>query len=187
MTCAAERDVGHGLAMKFFDIEWCEVERFLRQLSVGQRFDSIVGVSRGGAVLGIGLSNLVPELPLHFVYKTVWYSARGAAYVKTAKRAALLARSEASLELTFGFQGERPLIIDDVAAHGDTMIIAERLAKESGAVETIPCVFAVDRTIMSRANPELLGRLTFSVDVDNTAVWVRFPWNLYDEVPSLGT
>lgn len=161
-------------------IQWSAVESWLRRLANQQRFDTIVGVTRAGLPLAVGLSFLRPEASLAILSRRGPRGEKLPRYDFEKDRAARTELLLQSFELTSLPDGaSEVLIVDDVATFGDTLHVASMkvLERIPMAQITFAC-FAADEARLSSANPEVLERLQSQVAIDNYKTWVSFPWNL---------
>jgi adenine/guanine phosphoribosyltransferase-like PRPP-binding protein len=75
----------------------------------------------------------------------------------------------------------RVLVVDDVATFGDTLGIAEEVLTARGAKLVEFALFAVDRTVLKREHASLLARVvSYARDIDNSRLWLEFPWQVAD-------
>jgi hypothetical protein len=100
---------------KIQQVSWADIRSWQQEVAGEFSFDGIVGISRSGAVLAIGLSYLCPTAPLHFVYKSATTRTSQPFYVFGAGREERLRETMSSLRVTDGFDCKRPLVVDDVA------------------------------------------------------------------------
>jgi adenine/guanine phosphoribosyltransferase-like PRPP-binding protein len=159
------------------EVTWEQVSAWLLELSRAFVWDGIVGISRGGAILASSLSYMCPEIPLHFVYKNQIAPPREPFYVFESGRSQRIHETQESLRLTSGFNSRRPLVVDDVATYGDTLSVADELIRNAGAEEVAFALYAVDRKVLERSRPEIVDRIAYERDIDNSNVWLKFPWH----------
>lgn len=161
-------------------IQWPSVESWLRHLADHERFDTIVGVTRAGLPLAVGLSFLRPEASLAILSRRGPRGEKLPRYDFEKDRAARTELLLRSFELTsLPDRASEVLIVDDVATFGDTLHVASLkvLQRIPNARITFAC-FAADEPRLSAAHPEVLERLQRQIAIDNYKTWVSFPWNL---------
>jgi hypoxanthine phosphoribosyltransferase len=164
-------------------IAWQTIRLWIRELAIDQdQWDCIVGVSRGGLPLAITLSYYCDSKPLEFLHKAEATAKRTPFYVFGAGRQDRLDDARRNFRLTTGGRYHRPLVIDDVTTFGDTLTVAEELLAAEGVTEARFATYAADLTVLSRERPELATRVRYAIDIDNSKVWLSFPWQR-DDVP----
>ncbi len=161
-------------------VEWVSIETWLRHLAVCQKFDSIVGVSRAGLPLAVGLSFLRPESSLAILSRNGPRGEKLPRYDFGKDRDIRIEQLTRSFELTsLPGSSSQVLIVDDVATFGDTLHVAEQkvLTRHPEAKITFAC-YAADDERLRLARPEIFVRLQRSIAIDNEKTWISFPWNL---------
>jgi hypoxanthine phosphoribosyltransferase len=161
-------------------VGWGEVEAWLRKLAGEREFDTIVGVTRCGLPIAAALSALVPHASVAVLSRRGPRGAKAPCYDFAADRHERLDALRRTFELTsLPEDASRVLIVDDVATYGDTLHVADQKvrARLPDARINFAC-FAADEGRLRAARPEILERLHYQIAIDNSRVWVSFPWNL---------
>ncbi|MDX8149894.1 phosphoribosyltransferase family protein [Lentzea sp. BCCO 10_0061] len=159
-------------------VQWSEVHAWILEIAATSgNFDSIVGVSRGGATPAICLSYIATETPLHFAYRDNAPAERKPFYVFGSGRDERLANNRSSYRITNGFRSRRPLVVDDVATFGDTLTVIGDLLASLGAAEVKYATYAADVATLQRERPSILSNLSYHESIDNAKVWLSFPWH----------
>lgn len=142
------------------------------QLSSSGPFDLVVGIARGGMPVAVRLSHKLNcrEFGMIMVGRT----ASEAGFDIQDETVATPFQATAS-------RASRVLIIDDVTSSGTTLgHVADRVRDRFGV--GTECKFAVIyadvSAIRSAGNQHILDRMAFHRDIDNSAVWVDFPWEM---------
>lgn len=163
-------------------IAWQAIHLWIRELAADQdQWDCIVGVSRGGLPLAVSLSYYCDSKPLEFLYRSQAPGSRAPFYVFDAGREERLNHARRSFRLTTGGRYKQPLIIDDVTTFGDTLTVAEELLLAEGVTDPSFATYAVDLTVLNRERPKLASRVRHAIAIDNSSIWLSFPWQR-DEV-----
>jgi len=161
-------------------VAWDALQVWIRELAIEQdQWDCIVGVSRGGIPLAITLSYYCDTKPLEFLYRNQAPGARAPFHIFGVDREERLKRNRLTFQLTTGGKYQRPLVIDDVTTFGDTLVVADELLSAEGATSAIFATYAADLTVLSREHPMLVSRVRYATVVDNSSVWLSFPWHRY--------
>lgn len=148
------------------ELSWAEFDRAVQQLArtiqKGLQPEAVVGVAHGGVFVGGALSG---ALGCEFFPVRISRRSRDKASAATGKN-----KPKLSGEMPRELKGRRVLIVDDVAASGDTLELATALALKAGAkkVETACLVARPDGF-----NPHYCALPTDAL--------VVFPWD-YDAV-----
>lgn len=157
-----------------------EAESWLRSLSLSPAPDAIVAVARAGLPFGVGLSYLNPDAEFLVMTRAGREEQKAWSYKpqidRDARKAMLLDQfqmTDATKPLTSA------LIIDDVATSGDTLrACTEILRNQHSGCDVNYAAFAADVERLEHLNPEILKRMSYCRAIDNSKVWVTFPWNL---------
>lgn len=161
-------------------VAWSAIQAWIYELATAQdQWDCIVGISRGGIPLAVTLSYCCDNMPLEFVYRSHAPGSRTPFYIYGEDRQERLRRNRKSFQLTTGGKYRRPLVVDDVATFGDTLAIVNELLSAEGATTITFATYAVDLPVLSREHPELAPRINHAIAVDNSSVWLSFPWQRY--------
>lgn len=164
-------------------IAWQAIQPWVRELAADQdQWDCIVGVSRGGLPLAVSLSYHCDGKPLEFLYRSQSLGSRAPFYVFDEGREERLNHARQNFRLTTCGRYQRPLVIDDVTTFGDTLTVAEELLTAEGAKDIHFATFAADLTVLNRERPRLASRVRYGIEIDNSRVWLSFPWQR-DERP----
>ncbi|MDY7226903.1 phosphoribosyltransferase [Hyalangium rubrum] len=111
------------------ELSWAHFDRAVQELArtIGKSFkaQSVVGVAHGGVFVGGALSS---ALGCEFFPVRISRRSRDRADAS---------KPQLSGEMPRELKGRRVLIVDDVAASGDTLEMATRLAREAGAREVM--------------------------------------------------
>lgn len=168
------------IAPDIMKIGWPTVEDWLRNLAEQHRFDAIVGVSRSGLPLAVALSSLRPESSLAILSRRGPRGEKPPYYNFGTNREARAEALRSSFELTsLPDDASEVLIVDDVATYGDTLhVAAQKVRAQLPAVRISFACFAADEARLGGARPEILDQLSHEIAIDNSQVWVSFPWNL---------
>jgi hypoxanthine phosphoribosyltransferase len=139
------------------------------------KFDCLVGIGRGGIPLAVTLSYAYPAVPLRFVNRR---SARGSTsnfYVFDGDRESRLEFHRETLYAPDVDGFNRVVVVDDVATYGDTLgVVYELLSKRNGSVDF--ALFAIDGVRLAQSQPDLSRRVSHYLELDNSKVWLSFPW-----------
>lgn len=162
-------------------VDWPAIEHWLRSLApIVEAVDGIVGVARSGAPMATALSYLWPTKHLAFATRRDPRGSKDAFYVFDAGRDSRFERNRKSI-----FVSELPetvtkiLVLDDVATFGDTLeCVRERLEEMEKRVSVSFACYAVDAARLGEARPDILSRTSYSIDIDNSKIWMSFPWQL---------
>jgi hypoxanthine phosphoribosyltransferase len=167
---------------KISRVPWNSIHDWIRELAAEQdQWDCIIGISRSGVPLAVSLSYYCETKPLEFLYRSQAPGPRAPFYVFDEGRAARLEHARKSFRLTTAGKYRRPLVIDDVTTFGDTLTVAGELLAAEGITDIIFATYAVDLTVLERERPELARRVKYAATIDNSSVWLSFPWQR-DEV-----
>jgi hypoxanthine phosphoribosyltransferase len=162
-------------------IAWQAVHLWVRELAADQdQWDCIVGVSRGGLPLAVSLSYYCDGKPLEFLYRSQALSSRTPFYVFGEGREERLDHARRNFRLTTGGKYQRPLVIDDVTTFGDTLTVADELLAADGATDIRFATYAADPEILNRERPALAARVRYAIAIDNSRIWLSFPWQRCD-------
>jgi hypoxanthine phosphoribosyltransferase len=142
----------------------------------GQPPDLVVGIAKGGLPIAVTLC--------HRLHAPAFGSLH---LFQSATNAALDLDVSAPLK----YQGavlpdghpRRILLVDDVVTKGFVMVEGERLLREryGDSIEVTPVTaFSDPAGIASGPVTELSKRLVAAEEIDNTRVWIVFPWELTD-------
>lgn len=162
------------------NIDWSDVETWLRKLAVDLDVDTIVGVTRAGLPIAVALSALKPDLSLAVLSRRGPRGEKPARYDFDTGRRERIETLVRTLEVTSLLaDAARILIVDDVATYGDTLAVARDKVLDAvpDASVSFAC-YAADTTRLGEARPDVLDRLAYAIDIDNSRTWVSFPWNL---------
>ncbi len=140
------------------ELSWADFDRAVQELAraIRQAFqvEAVVGVAHGGVFVGGALSSALrcEFFPVRITHRS---RDRGDA-----------GRAPLSEQLPRELKGRRVLIVDDVAASGDTLEMACRMAREAGAREVMTACLV--------ARPE-----GFAPDFSalSTLAFMVFPWD----------
>lgn len=158
-------------------ITWESIHLWLRELSADQdQWDCIVGVSRGGLPLAVGLSYYCDGKPLEFLYRSQPPGSRAPFYVFDEGREERLRHARRSFRLTTSQRYQRPLVIDDVTTFGDTLTVADELLMAQGVTDARFATYAADVAVLNRERPNVASRIRYAIKIDNSRVWLSFPW-----------
>lgn len=164
-------------------VTWQAIRPWILELADDQdQWDCIVGVSRGGLPLAVGLSYYCDSKPLEFLYRSQAPGSRDPFYLFGKGREDRLNQARRDFRLTTAGKYRRPLIIDDVTTFGDTLTVAEELFAAEGVTDPSFAAYAVDMTVLNRERPNLASRVRHAIAIDNFSVWLSFPWNR-DDIP----
>lgn len=140
------------------ELGWLEFDRELNALArtIGRRFkpDLVIGLAHGGLFVGEALAAAVqkPFHPLHLVRRSRDRVSHGPGGPQG--------------EMPAGLRGKRVLIVDDIAASGDSLEFAVRMAQERGAKAVATAVLV--------ARP---GRFEPDFAVFTSDTFFVFPWD----------
>lgn len=158
-------------------VGWSAIRLWIRELAADQdEWDCIVGVSRGGLPLAVSLSYYCDSKPLEFLYRRQAPGSRVPFYVFDEGREARINHARQNFHLTTCGRYQRPLVIDDVVTFGDTLTVADELLAAEGVTDVRFATYAADLSVLSRERPKLASRVRYSIKVDNSSVWLSFPW-----------
>ncbi len=166
------------------EVEWGAAEAWLRSLADRHGFDTIVGVSRAGLPLAVGLSYLMPQAALAILSRRGPRGEKPPYYNFETDREQRVRSLHDTFELTSLPEGaSKILVMDDVATYGDTLFTALQKVRAAapGAQVTAAC-YAADEGRLRAARPDLLDGLIYGIAIDNARTWVSFPWNLEPSV-----
>lgn len=165
---------------EIINVQWSEVEQWLRFLKERLEFDTILGISRSGIPLAVAASYLCSDAKLAFVERTRPRGEKPQFYDFSSDRASRVARLEKELHVTASFEvGQRILILDDVATTGDTLqVVASKLRRLVPSSQFRFACYAVDEARLTASNPELVSSIAAHMRIDNARTWLSFPWNL---------
>ena len=142
------------------ELSWAEFDRIVQQLSreLSKKFrpDAVVGVAHGGVFVGGALASAL---------KVEFYPVR---ISRRSRDQGVAAARKLTGVMPKGLKGRRVVIVDDIAASGDTLGLASELAKGVGAAKV--------------ATAALISRPKgFEPDFcwERTATFFVFPWD-YD-------
>lgn len=160
-------------------VEWPTIRTAVGQLVASwEPPDVIVGVSRGGVPIAIAISCSASSIPIGFIYRVAARGNSEAFYVFNEDRLAREKRHEAELRLTV-LPGEPRsiLVVDDVATYGGTLEVTRRLIARAhpDAIVRYFC-FATDRDRLSSTRPWISESTSCHIEIDNSQVWLQFPW-----------
>lgn len=164
-------------------VGWPAIRLWIRELAADQdQWDCIVGVSRGGLPLAVSLSYYCDSKPLEFLYRSEPPGSRAPFYVFDEGREERLNHARHNFNITTCGRYQRPLVVDDVVTFGDTLTVAAELLAAEGVTDVRFATYAADLSVLSRERPKLASRVRYSIMVDNSSVWLSFPWQK-DDVP----
>ncbi len=147
------------------ELSWADFDRAVQVLarSIQQSFqpEAVVGVAHGGVFVGGALSSA-----LGCEFYPVRISRRSRDKASTVTSAPGGTKPKLSGEMPRELKGRRVLIVDDVAASGDTLELATTLALKVGAKEV--------QTACLVARPEGYSPHHSALPTDNLVV---FPWD----------
>ena len=158
-------------------LDWNQFEAMCGRLAsqlADADIDLVVGIARGGLPFAVRLSHALGAGGFGVLY--LRQTASNAAFdlditAPVSNEGALLPEG--------GYK--RVLIIDDIVTVGIVMKEAERLVRRQYG-DDIDVVLAsgyADLTQISAGPvPDLAGRLIADADIDNTTIWIEFPWEL---------
>jgi hypoxanthine phosphoribosyltransferase len=159
-------------------VQWPEVHDWLIDLVAASiDCDSIIGVSRGGVPIAVCLSSMMKNTPLHFAYRDNAPGVNEPFYVFGGDRESRLAENRSRYKLTDGGSFRKPLVVDVVVTFGDTLSIVGELLISAGAAEVRYATYAADVAVLDRERPEIKSTLTYHESIDNSQVWLSFPWH----------
>ncbi len=162
-------------------VGWQAIRPWVLELASDQdQWDCIVGVSRGGLPLAVSLSYYCDSKPLEFLYRNQAPDSKAPFYVFAEGREERLNHARSNFRLTTAGRYRRPLVIDDVATFGDTLTVADELLAADGATEISFATYAVDLAVLHRERPNLTSRVRYAITIDNSSVWLSFPWQRDD-------
>jgi len=140
------------------ELSWADFDRSVQEMArtIGQDFkaQAVVGVAHGGVFVGGALSG---ALGCEFFPVRISRRSRDRSDPK---------KPQLSGEMPRELKGRRVLIVDDVAASGDTLELATALARKAGAREV--------RTAVLVARPEGYAPDFCSL---STSDFIVFPWD----------
>lgn len=140
------------------ELSWADFDRAVQGMArtIGQSFkaQAVVGVAHGGVFVGGALSG---ALGCEFFPVRISRRSRDRSAPK---------KLQLSGEMPRELKGRRVLIVDDVAASGDTLELASTLARKAGAREVMTAVMV--------ARPE---GYTPDFCALSTAAFIVFPWD----------
>ena len=153
------------------ELSWADFDRAVQTLarSIQQSFkpEAVVGVAHGGVFVGGALSS---ALGCEFYPVRISRRSRDKGSKKAAPKALPGPKPKLSGEMPKELKGRRVLIVDDVAASGDTLELATSLALKAGA-KTVETACLVTR-------PQGFTPDHYALP---TAALVVFPWD-YESV-----
>lgn len=142
------------------ELSWAEFDRIVQQLGrdLMKKFrpEAVVGVAHGGVFVGGALASAL---------KVEFYPVR---ISRRSRDQGVSAAPKLSGVMPKGLRGRRVVIVDDIAASGDTLELASELAKGAGATKVATA------TLISRPR-------RFEPDFcwERTGTFFVFPWD-YD-------
>lgn len=140
------------------ELSWADFDRAVQELArtIGQSFkaQAVVGVAHGGVFVGGALSS---ALGCEFFPVRISRRSRDRSSAK---------KPQLSGDMPRELKGRRVLIVDDVAASGDTLELATQLARKVGAREV--------KTAVMVARPEGYAPDFCAL---STASFIVFPWD----------
>lgn len=155
--------------MQYLAPTWDEIYQLCVELVAalrrgGDRFDSIVAVSRGGLAPARIISDLLEIRELH-VLRCEYYDLPG----KRRARAAI--REPISVPM----QGKRVLVVDDVADTGDSLVEVQAYLRTLGVRQVVVAVLYV----------KPWSRFPVAFARRRTRRWIIFPWERFEVVQAL--
>lgn len=159
------------------ELSWAEFDRAVQSLarSIQKSFqpEAVVGVAHGGVFVGGALAGALgcPFYPVRISRRSRDKESVASARKAAAPRAAASGMPKLSGEMPSELKGRRVLIVDDVAASGDTLELATSLALKAGA-KAVETACLVSRPQGFTPNHCALP----------TEALVVFPWD-YESVP----
>jgi uncharacterized protein len=113
------------------EISWAEFDRVVQQLAreLSKKFkpEAVVGVAHGGVFVGGALASAL---------KVEFYPVR---ISRRSRDQGVAAAPKLSGVMPKGLKGRRVVIVDDIAASGDTLDLASELARVAGARAVATC------------------------------------------------
>jgi hypoxanthine phosphoribosyltransferase len=148
-------------------LTWNDFDAGIRSIAsqvraTGDGIDCIVGISRGGLIPAVALSNVLGVSALHVI--AVSRNVGNGQYLDKQPPRAL---SGADLEAV---RGKHVLVVDDVAGTGETLHYVREKARDSGAASVRAAILV--RMQQGASVADFVG-----VELDD---WVVFPW---EELP----
>jgi uncharacterized protein len=158
--------------LKFIAPTWDEIleksiklAKKIRQIEI-ERFDCIVGVSRGGLALTRIMSDLL-DIQNVMITKCEYYTDIG----EKRKKPAITQKIQGNIAR------QRVLVVDDVADSGESLILIKKyLEKKNPIAVKIATIYVKP---WSKIFPEY--------HVARTDAWIIFPWEYYEAIKSLST
>lgn len=155
-------------------LDWSGLEQsraVLAERLRGESIDLIVGLARGGLPLAVCLSHDLECRAMGVVFVTKTQSEAAFAVFEQG-------RMEVSALLLPECEPRTILVVDDIVAVGDAFTaVGERLAERFGNARLLYATIYADVANIRRGPyRSVLERLTFANEIDNSAVWIAFPW-----------
>jgi len=153
---------------KYLTLKWCDVEDDIKVLTSkilqsGENFDAILGISRGGLVPAMLLSDSLDQHNISTVRMVLYKNG------KKLEKLEILDWPSKSME------GKNVLIVDDISDTGETLSqLKEWLASQKVAGFKIACLHAKAKTDVK---PDFYSR-----ELDG---WVCSPWNRREDMKML--
>lgn len=154
---------------KYTTLKWCDVENDIRDLgdkirASGEKFDAILGISRGGLVPAMLLSDSLDQHNLATIQMRLY---------KNGKK-------QESLEIldwpAKSMEGKNVLIVDDISDTGETLTqLKAWLATQKVSGFKIACLHAKEKTTVK---PDFYSR-------DINGGWICYPWNKREDMKML--
>lgn len=159
-------------------VDWPTLTAWIDSLASEQgEFDSIVGVGLGGIPLAITLAYRCPLKTFAMAYKLQNVQPRVPFYVFEGDRAARFSRTCETMTLTECSDLGHVLVIDDVVTFGDTLTAVDRLLARTAPESVQFACYGADIAVLSCERPEISNRLKYAIAIDNSSVWLTFPWH----------
>lgn len=163
------------------NISWVEVVDWLRSSpELCANVDTLVGVARAGVPICTALSYLHPHCSLFFATRSEPRGDKPPEYDFGQEYSNRASETQRLFELPKAILGSKSvLIVDDVATTGATMAgVTQLLLSINPTCKIAYTSFAADTSRLSQKAPDILSKLCFKIDIDNSETWVNFPWNL---------
>lgn len=163
------------------NISWAEVVSWLKAnpAIVGDA-DTLVGVARAGVPICVALSYLHPHCRLFFATRKEPRGEKPPVY-DFGQEYDFRVKQTRNL---FAFPNEITnsksiLVVDDVVTTGATIVGLTKALKEIAPELSVRYIaYAADKGRLERQSPQVLDRLSYAIEIDNSKTWVSFPWNL---------
>jgi adenine/guanine phosphoribosyltransferase-like PRPP-binding protein len=163
------------------NVSWDQVVDWLQSSpDLCANADTLLGVARAGVPICTALSYLHPHCSLFFATRSEARGEKPPEYDFCQEYSNRVTETQRLFELPKAIlRSKKVLILDDVATTGATLTgVAQLLLSVNSSCDISYASFAADTSRLTEKAPDLLRKLSFKIDIDNSKTWVSFPWNL---------